>query len=159
MGGKGSGWNKKAAGTHFGHRGKAQIAKDHANAAATVEAIKKIHPSIGSPQPVGNDAWDPRVQAWWKAVGLSYASQVYQPLDWMNAYIACDVLHQLYEFGFQSGLYQVWQNVAESLHAPMMDALAEEPEAELGAEPEADDPDAAAAEASLDDVVSQLRLA
>jgi hypothetical protein len=96
--------------------------------------------SAGAPQPNVNDNWHPIVRGWWKALGMSDTARVYQPIDWANAWVACDLLDSMYELGFSAGLMQQWNVLAGSLHAPRFDLLieAEEPEAEPVDEDEAE---------------------
>lgn len=57
---------------------------------------------------------------------MSDTAMVYQEFDWVNAWVAGDVLQQLYDDGFSAGLYKEWQHTCEWLHAPRVDLLAEE---------------------------------
>lgn len=143
MGGPGSGrFPPKPPGTHLGHSERARDERRAKRAAAQTESAES-----GVPQPRGNPAWHPIVKAWWKALADSDISLVAQKADWMNAWVAADVLDQMYDTGFTAGLMQQWTHLSEMLHAPRFDLLKI-----TEAEPEKQDQDEAEADAGLAEI-------
>lgn len=108
---------------------------------------------IGAIQPRANSEWGPITKAWWKAIGMSDTARVYQEIDWMNAWIAAEVLDQLDEQGYSAGLLKEWHTMVERLHAPRLDLLEAEPDP--GPDGEADE-DELEAEAEISDIASRL---
>lgn len=129
MGGPGSGrFPKKAPGTRLGHGANKGVphsaARDGgiannsaANASTQTKPEANIGP-IGVAQPNASSQWHPIVQAWWRALGKSAIHFVAQPADWMNAWVAADVLDHMYNYGFTAGMLQTWVVMADRLHAP-----------------------------------------
>jgi hypothetical protein len=137
VGGPGSGGhNRKPQGMRLGHR------KDEGKPA---RVIKMFEPA---PQPKGDPNWDEHVTWWWRALGQSDSAQVFQPADWMTAWVAADILDRMYTFGFSASLLREWSKISFQLHVPRLDLL------DL-AEPEADDDDAAA-RGEADELIQSL---
>lgn len=107
---------------------------------------------IGAKQPIGNDLWHPVVKAWWKALGMSDTSRVYQEIDWTNAWLCADVMHSMYEYGFAAGLLKEWHTMVEKLHCPRLDLLQQQAE-----NPDAVDEDEQEAAAAITDISARLR--
>src|ERR1700749_5182456 len=102
MGGPGSGrFPKKPDGTHLGKRSPNRAARDGLDPKPQGNPLQQegknadIGP-VGVPQPPFSSKWHPIVQAWWRALGQSAIAKVAQPADWMNAWVAADVLDHMY---------------------------------------------------------------
>lgn len=140
----------------MGHTDAKRDAKRRAEALAGVDLSKS---SIGSPQPKPDGAsdWSPITKAWWKSLGHSDVAMVYQPIDWVNAWVAGMVLDQMVNLGFSAGLYTAWQHTCEWLHAPRVDLLNQADEAATSEAPV--DEDDAAAEEAVGNAMAALRVA
>lgn len=106
---------------------------------------------IGAAQPRGSTKWHPVVKAWWKALGMSDTARVFQQFDWTNAWVAADILDNMYNLGFTPGLIKEWHTIVSELHQPRLDLLYEQPEEA----PEVDEDDEAAA-AEISDIKSRM---
>lgn len=115
---------KKPPGTALGHPNRA----DRAQRDGIVVSDKPREHAPICPQPRlgGKAEWHPVVKAWWASLGASDLAKVAQKADWANAWIAADVLDQLYENGFSAGLLQQFITMADRLHAPRFDLLEEQ---------------------------------
>jgi hypothetical protein len=109
--------------------------------------------TYGVPQPKPDSRWHPNAQAWYRSLALTDVSSVYQPADWMLAYVAAEVLDRLYTYGFSAGLVKEWAAMADRLHAPRIDLLG----ADATPEAEPVDPDEEAAEAAILDIRRNLK--
>lgn len=109
--------------------------------------------AVGAIQPIQNPNWHKFVKAWWKALGMSDTARIYQEIDWVNAWVAADVLDQMYDDGFTAGLLKEWHAMVEKLHVPRADLLTAEPEAD----PDDVDEDEQEAEAAITDLRSRLQ--
>lgn len=161
MGGPGSGrFPKKAPGTHLGNpqsaKQRQERQKGAPNRAARDGTSSNTKPAnfgqdgknadigaVGVPQPPFSSKWHPIVQAWWRALGQSAIAKVAQPADWMNAWVAADVLDHMYNFGFTAGVLQTWVVMADRLHAPHFEKF-DVPDVEAPAETPASKGDRAA---------------
>jgi hypothetical protein len=107
----------------------------------------------GVPQPKPDSRWDARVHSYWRALSMSDLASVAQPIDWMNAYITCEVLNVLYRDRFSTAsLIKEWNNMSARLGMPRFDVLG----ALADAEPAIDE-DEAEAEASITDIRAHLK--
>ena len=109
--------------------------------------------TYGHPQPKVDSRWHPNAQAWYRSLALTDVSSVYQPADWMLAYVAAEVLDRLYKYGFSAGLVKEWAAMADRLHAPRFDLLGA---GEVTAEPA--DPDEEEADAAILDIRRNLKV-
>lgn len=82
---------------------------------------------------------------------MSDTARVFQQFDWTNAWVAADILDNMYNLGFTPGLIKEWHTIVSELHQPRLDLLYEQPEEA----PEVDEDDEAAA-AEISDIKSRM---
>ena len=106
----------------------------------------------GTPQPKPDSRWQPEVQSYWKAIGMSDFALVAQPAQWMYAYVAMEVLDRMYQFGFSAGMLKEFHTMADRLGLPKYELLDAAPA------PEAGDADEEEAEAAVTDIRAKFKV-
>jgi hypothetical protein len=150
MGGPGSGrWPRGQP------RSAPKYAADRSRQAARARMPLPEDSHVGAAQPTGDSSWHIVVKAWWKSLGLSDTSKVYQEIDWVDAWVCADVLNSMYNYGFQPGLLKEWHAMVEKIHVVRLDLLEASAEED---EPEADE-DEQEAVSEISDLKDRLRSA
>lgn len=107
----------------------------------------------GTPPPKPDSRWHPKVQSFWKAIGMSDFALVAQPVQWMQAYVCCEVLDRLYTYGFTAGLVKEWHVMSAQLGLAKFGLLDEAAAPEQPADIDED-----TAEAAITDIRAKFKV-
>jgi hypothetical protein len=65
--------------------------------------------------PAADPQWADEAQWWYKSLMVSGQAKWYENSDWMTAYVAADLLSQMFICGYKPGLLAEWNNIASRL--------------------------------------------
>jgi hypothetical protein len=88
----------------------------HGNGKTDTNAHIRVGKSAGKPVvPDPNPEWHPVAIGMYRALKMSGQAQWYETTDWAIAWVMCEALDRLYQFGFTAGLLSEFNEMSSRL--------------------------------------------